>query len=199
MSRLLPCFLALGLLTATGCATLSPALAPMEAAKGTVTVTVKVFAPATQVALIAAGGLNYRLSARPDEAPVPGAKVSYGTGKSAITDTTGEAKLELAPMGVHKLTVSYKLKSGEVVSLPAVGLTGSEASSQDLDAANIMVAAAINKKGSSPAAPMVGAAVGAMGLGLEGTPRVPEFTNEAAALKAFDELATPAIKELLGL
>lgn len=204
MLRFSPTLLTLLAVSLAGCADLPsglvdvpPAAAGPSTSTSSVTVTLKVYAPATQVALIAAGGLNYRLSARADEAPVPGARVTAAGGGSAITDTTGRAKLTLPADRVNQLTVSYKLKGGSTVSLPALAITTGNARSVDLDAANMMLAAGHKQAGKSAAATALAAALEELEAAVAGASAVPTFTDEAGAASAFDELAPASVKQRL--
>jgi hypothetical protein len=205
MSRAYACIATLVLLASTGCTGDPAALSGLAGAiasgvaTSSGTVALKVFAPATQVALIAAGGLNYRLAARADEAPVPGAKITAPNGKTAFTDTTGVASLELAGGQAHRLTVSYKRKDGKQAVLPALALTHGGARATDLDAANVMLAAGYASGGKTLAAEQLAGALAAFSEAVAGASRVPDFHEETGAKAAFEALAPASVKEQLGL
>jgi hypothetical protein len=206
MFRAYACIAILALLASTGCtgdptalSGLAGAIANGVANSTSGTVALKVYAPATQVALIAAGGLNYRLAARADEAPVPGAKITAPEGKTAFTDTTGVASLELAGEQAHRLTVSYKRKDGKEAVLPALALTHGSSRATDLDAANAMLAAGYASGGKALTPEQLAGALAAFSAAVAGASRVPEFHDEASAKAAFESLAPASVKEQLGL
>ncbi len=198
MRHLVTLAAAAALVATAGCDALSGVAGAAVGAAGgpKVAITGKVYAPATQVAIVAAGGLNFKVTARADESPVPGAKVAISGGPSAVTDNAGGFKLELAGSATHWATVSYSFKDNKgSASLPAVIVAGAAASSVELDAANYMVAA----KGKGKDGAKLTAAITAMRSALQSASKVPEFTDEAGASAAFDANANAAVKTALGL
>jgi hypothetical protein len=158
----------------------------------------KAYGPATQVAIVAAGGGNYILNALPGEAPAGGAKVSLSGGGTAVADTAGAYMIEV-PAGVtYKATVTFKTKAGGEATLVGVAPVGASAATIDLDAVNYMVGSKMYAEGKSPDAAKITEALTKMRAAMAGK-SAPEFTGQDAAAAAFDANATADVKAALGL
>lgn len=198
--RKLITFAALAALTATaGCDAVGAVAGLPTGAGGNARVNGKVFAPATQVAIVAAGGLNYALTARPDEAPVPAATVRLEGGGTAVTSSTGTFTVEVPTNKVYKTTVTFKTKAGGNANLVGAVVVGTGNADVELDAANYMVASKMYQAGKTVDGVKVSAAITAMRTALQAASRVPEFTDQAGGAAAFDTNASAEVKTALGL
>lgn len=191
---------ALAALTATaGCDAIGAVAGLPTGAGGNARVNGKVFAPATQVAIVAAGGLNYSLAARPDEAVVPNATVRLEGGPTATTSTTGAFTVEVPTNKIYKTTVTFKTKAGGNANLIGAVVVGTGNADVELDAANYMVASKAYQAGKAADGAKLTAAITAMRTALQAASRVPEFTDQAGAASAFDTNANAEVKAALGL
>lgn len=202
--------LAVALLTApvalAGCdaATLASALDAATASSNApkVRVTGSIYAPAAQVAVVSAGGLNYAVAARSDEKGVANAKVSFATVTAQMvpqgsvqTDSSGRFTIEVPENTDYAVTATFEAKDGGTVTLTGlVKVTGSAPAFQ-LDAAHNMVASKLLNTGLTKIdQAKLDTALSQMASDLSAVSTVPTPTSRSAAASAFDTHAGAATK-----
>lgn len=166
-------------------------------------VTGYVYAPATQVAVVAAGGMNWRIASRSDEKGVPGAKVSFsGLGSfmssgTTQTTSTGSYTVEV-PAGNYTVTATFKGKDGATVTLTGLVNVGESGESFQLDAAHNLVASKLVSLGVKTLdAAKLTEAYSQMDEDLSKVSSVPTPTSQSAAAAEFDKVASADLKALV--
>jgi hypothetical protein len=170
-----------------------------------VKVTGTVYAPATQVAVVAAGGLNWRIAARSDEKGVSGAKVSFGALAasfvplgSAQTTTSGGYTIEVPPGSDYAVTATFKAKDGSTVTLSGLTTVSTSGGSFNLDAAHNLVASKLLSLGVKKLdATQLEKAYSQMTEDLTKVSSVPTPTSQSAAASEFDKAASDSLKTLV--
>lgn len=161
-----------------------------------------IYAPAAQVAVVAAGGLNWRVAARSDEKGVPKAKVTFaalgapalplGTGQ---TDSTGKFTIEVPKDNDYVVSATFEAKDGSTVTLTGLAKVTTSAPSFQLDAAHHLVAAKLVDGGLKTIdAAALTSLVSAMAEDLSAVSVVPTPANRSAAKAAFEANASSDTK-----
>lgn len=161
-----------------------------------------IYAPAAQVAVVAAGGLNWRVSARSDEKGVPQAKVTFAPIGAPVvpvatgqTDATGKFTIEVPEGADYVVSATFDAKDGTSVTLTGLAHVGSSAGSLQLDAAHHLVAAKLVSAGLKKIdASALSSLVDAMGEDLSKVSTVPTPTNLLTAAAAFETNASDETK-----
>jgi hypothetical protein len=185
---------------------LTSAIGAAAGATGSLAEKVKVsgsiYAPAAQVAVVAAGGLNWRVAARSDEKGVPQAKVTFAalsapalTLATAQTDATGKFTIEVPENTDYVVNATFEAKDGTSVTLTGLAKVTSSAPSFQLDAAHHLVAAKLVDAGLKKIdASKLSSLVSAMAEDLSAVSVVPTPTSRSAAADAFDANASSDTK-----
>lgn len=165
-------------------------------------VTGYVYAPATQVAVVAAGGMNWRIASRSDEKGVPSARVSFsglGSVASGTTQTTSTGSYTVeVPAGDYTVTASFKAKDGSNVTLTGLVKVADSGASFQLDAAHNLVASKLVSLGVSTLdAAKLSQAYSQMDMDLSKVSSVPTPTSQSAAAAEFDKVASADLKALV--
>lgn len=161
-----------------------------------------IYAPAAQVAVVAAGGLNWRVAARSDEKGVPKAKVTFaalaapmmplGTGQ---TDATGKFTIEVPKNTDYVVSATFEAKDGGTVTLTGLCKVTGSAPAFQLDAAHHLVAAQLVDAGLKAIdQSALTSLVSAMAEDLSAVSVVPTPTNRSAAKAAFEANASSDTK-----
>jgi hypothetical protein len=161
-----------------------------------------IYAPAAQVAVVAAGGLNWRIAARSDEKGVPQAKVTFAAlGAPALplatgqTDATGKFTIEVPENTDCVVSATFEAKDGSTVTLTGLAKVTTSAPSFQLDAAHHLVAAKLVEGGLKAIdAAKLSSLVSAMAEDLSAVSVVPTPANRSAAKAAFEANASADTK-----
>jgi folylpolyglutamate synthase/dihydropteroate synthase len=167
-----------------------------------VRVTGSIYAPAAQVAVVSAGGLNYAAAARSDEKGVANAKVSFATVKAQMvpqgsvqTDSSGRFTIEVPENTDYAVTATFEAKDGTPVTLTGLIKVSGSAPSFQLDAAHNMVASKLLADGLTTIDQgKLDTALSQMASDLSAVSTVPTPTSRSAAAAAFDTHAGAATK-----
>ena len=145
--------------------------------------------------IVAAGGLNYLLTALPGEGAWANVKLRITTHPGGLlpvpvqTDTAGNFKVELPGGAVY----AAKTDPG---SVPHVIVAGTAATSVTLDGANRLVAAKIFSAGKTVEGAKINDAIAKLRSSLSASP---SGTDEASLAAEFDAKAGADVKAALGL
>lgn len=197
-----------GALAVGGCEALSalglgaPAVGSYSAGAPKVKLNGTVYASATQVAIVAAGGGNYQVQASSGEAPLGGAtvRVSPLTQPSVTipgqTDGSGRFVLEVSSGAAYKVTAD-KAGGKKPVSLVGIAFVGTSDTSFELDTATCLVSAKVLTLGKSAPDPgRFQAAVGALRGELGDVSKI-AAAGQAEAAATFDAKASDTTKALV--
>lgn len=198
MRHVAPVLIALA--TLTGCDAAAGLVSAVGVPGPTVRVSGKLYAPAAQISMVAAGGGNYvvlgfGLATVSGEAAAGNAKLSVkpwsgmGLSTPVTTGSAGEFALDLAGNTVYQATTDNG-------AMPSVLVVGSAASTVELDAANHMVAAKLLTSGKTPTADAITSGIAKLRGILTSAPNT---VSRAELSAAFDKDANADVKTILGL